>query len=76
MKVNLSDEMSFLDVAPRHACPENSVDVFPLAAGCIQQPSTIRTREYRRHAPGRPREQEQEQALQSFQKQHFPFSKK
>lgn len=53
--------------------PENSVEVFLPARGCILQPSITITREYRRHAPGRSREQEQEQALQPFQKQHFPF---
>ena len=58
-----------------HLCPENSVDFFLPARGVIIQISTTRTREYRRHAPGRPREQEQEQALQPFQKQHFSFSK-
>lgn len=65
-----------LTVALIHLCPEHSVEVFPLAAGFIQQPSNTITREYRRHAPGRPREQEQEQALQPFQKQHFPFFSK
>lgn len=59
-----------------HLCPENSVDVFLPPIGCILQLSKTTTREYRRHVPGRPREQEQEQALQPFQKQHFPFSKK
>lgn len=60
-------------VAIIHLCPENSVDFFLPARGFIQQPSSTITREYRRHVPGRPREQEQEQALQPFQKEHFSF---
>ena len=53
-----------------HLCPENSVDFFLPARACIIiQISFTRTREFRRHAPGRPREQEQEQALQPL---HFP----
>ena len=66
--------IGIITAATIHPCPENSVDFFLPARGCIIQLKCITiTREFRRHAPGRPREQEQEQALQPFQKQHFPF---
>ena len=66
-----------ITVATIHLCPERSVEVFLLARGCIIiQRSTTRTREYRRHVPGRHREQEQQQALQPFQTQHFFLSYK
>lgn len=56
--------------------PENSFEVFLPARGfIIHQISKIMfTREFRRHALGRAREQEQEQALQPLQ-QHFLFLK-